>query len=136
MSQSGEEIRVPINSDADIVIARQKGRALAMELGFSGSEPTVIAAAISEVARNIVAYASRGLIGISGVRANGRLGIEVVARDEGPGIADIEQAMQYGFSSNGGIGAGLPGARLLMDEFDIKSRVGKGTLVIMRKWVD
>jgi len=135
MTHINEEICVPIKSDADIVVARQKGRALAIQLGFSGSEPTVIAAAISEVARNIVSYAKEGEIALQGVRINGHQSLQVVARDAGPGIADIEQAMQFGYSSNCGIGAGLPGAKLLMDEFDIQSEVGKGTRVTMRKWV-
>src|SRR5262249_49015416 len=112
-----ERFSVPIKSDADIVVARQKGRALAIQLGFNGSDPTVIAAAISEVARNIVNHAKEGEIVFSGVHENARLGIEVVARDQGPGIADIAQAMQYGFSSSKGMGVGLPGAKWLMDEF-------------------
>ena len=89
----------PIKSAADIVVARQKGRALAVQMGFSGSDPTVIAAAISEVARNIVNHAVQGEVILSGIHESSRLGIQVVARDEGPGIADIEQAMQYGYSS-------------------------------------
>ncbi len=135
MSTFNEELCVPIKSDSDIVEARQKGRALAIQLGFSGSDPTVIAAAISEVARNIVNHATRGEIVLSGIHESSRLGIQVLARDEGPGIADIEQAMQYGYSSGKGMGVGLPGAKWLMDEFDIKSQVGKGTRLTMRKWV-
>ncbi|PYM17018.1 MAG: ATP-binding protein [Verrucomicrobia bacterium] len=135
MSTFNEEICVPIRSDADIVVARQKGRALAVQLGFSGSDPTVIAAAISEVARNIVNHAKQGEIVLTGVHESSRLGIQVVARDEGPGIANIEQAMQYGYSSGKGMGVGLPGAKWLMDDFDIKSQIGKGTRVTMQKWV-
>ena len=104
-------------------------------MGFSGSDPTVIAAAISEVARNIVNHAVQGEVILSGIHESSRLGIQVVARDEGPGISDIEQAMQYGYSSGKGMGVGLPGAKWLMDEFDIKSQLGKGTRVTMRKWV-
>jgi len=135
MSTFTEEYSVPIKSAADIVVARQKGRALAVQLGFNGSGPTMIAAAISEVARNIVNHAKQGEIVLSGILDGGRLGIQVIARDEGPGIANIEQAMQYGFSSNKGMGVGLPGAKWLMDEFDIQSQVGQGTRVSMRKWV-
>ena len=135
MNPLNDEICVPIKSAADIVVARQKGRALAVQMGFSGSDPTVIAAAISEVARNIVNHAVQGEVILSGIHESSRLGIQVVARDEGPGIADIEQAMQYGYSSGKGMGVGLPGAKWLMDEFDIKSQVGKGTRVTMRKWV-
>ncbi len=135
MSPVNEEFSVPIKSAADIVIARQRGRALAVQLGFNGSDPTVIAAAISEVARNIVNHAKQGEIFLSGIHEVGKHGIQVIARDEGPGIPDVELAMQYGFSSNKGMGVGLPGAKWLMDEFDIKSQIGKGTRVTLRKWV-
>jgi len=129
------ETRVLITSALDIVTARQQGRSLAMELGFEGAEVTLVAAAISEVARNIVNHAVQGEVILSGIHESSRLGIQVVARDEGPGISDIEQAMQYGYSSGKGMGVGLPGAKWLMDEFDIKSQLGKGTRVTMRKWV-
>lgn len=136
---------IPITSDADIVIARQKGRELALQLGFQGTEPTLIAAAISEVARNIVQYAGRGEIilrlvsknsvGSSGnnQRANHQ-GIMVVARDRGPGIRNIEQALQVGYSTSASLGLGLPGARRLMDEFHVASQLGRGTTVTMTKW--
>ena len=135
MKPGAEEVRVPINSAGDIVIARQKGRALATLLGFTGSDPTVVAAAISEVARNIVNHAQHGEITIESINQNGRQAIQVTARDEGPGIADVEQAMQYGYSTSKGMGVGLPGAKWLMDEFDIASQVGKGTTVTMKKWL-
>ena len=135
MKPGTEEVRVPIQSAGDIVIARQKGRALATLLGFTGSDPTVLAAAISEVARNIVNHARQGEIIIENVNNGGRVGIKVTARDEGPGIADVQQAMQYGFSTSQGMGVGLPGAKWLMDEFDIASQVGKGTTVTMKKWL-
>lgn len=129
-----DEIRVPIDSEADIVTARQQGRALAAQLGFSSGELTLIATAISEVARNIVAYAKLGEILLSHPKQSSRRGIVVVARDEGPGIPDIAQAMQDGYSTSHGLGLGLPGARRLMDEFEIVSQVGKGTTVVMKKW--
>jgi len=135
MSLSNEELSVPIKSAADIVVARQKGRALAIQLGFAGSDPTVIAAAISEVARNIVHHAQHGEIVLSGIHESSRNGIQVIASDQGPGISDIDRAMQYGYSSSRGMGVGLPGAKWLMDEFDIESQLGKGTRVTMRKWV-
>ncbi len=135
MSALNDKVCVPIQSAADIVIARQKGRALAIQLGFAGSDPTVIAAAISEVARNIVNHAKQGEIVLSGIHEGGLHGIQVIAADQGPGISDIERAMQYGYSSSKGMGVGLPGAKWLMDEFDIQSQVGKGTRVTMRKWV-
>jgi serine/threonine-protein kinase RsbT len=128
------ELRIPIETDADIVTARQEGRRLASLLDFSPSDLTVIAAAISEVARNIVEYASRGEIHVKLVERNGRRGVMVVAKDVGPGIADISLALQDGFSTSGSLGLGLPGARRLMDEFELTSEVGKGTTVTMRKW--
>ena len=118
----------------DIVMARQKGRALAVELGFEGAEVTLVAAAISEVARNIVEYAKNGEIVLQPIANGAKHGLCVVARDQGPGIPDIGQAMQYGYSTRRGLRVGLPGAKLLMDEFDIVSKVGVGTTITMKKW--
>ena len=129
------ELRVAIGSAADIVTARQAGRELASEVGFTTSDLTVIATAISEIARNILEYAKQGEIILQLVRKESRSGLMVVARDEGPGIRDISQAMQDGFTTSKGLGIGLPGTRRLMDEFDIVSRPGQGTTVMMRKWV-
>jgi len=126
---------VAIDSAVDIVIARQQGRTLAQQLGFQGTDVTMIAAAISEVARNIVDHAKRGEVLFEIINQNTKHGIQIVARDEGPGIPDIAQAMQYGYSTRRGLGVGLPGAKWLMDEFDIVSQVGKGTTVTMRKWL-
>ena len=125
---------MPVQRDVDIVTARQIGRELAVEAGFTGSDLTLIATAISEVARNIIVYAQRGEIRLQMAQRDGRRGIEVVAVDEGPGIPDIERAMQDGFSTGRSLGLGLPGARRLMDEFEIVSEMGKGTTVTMRKW--
>jgi len=126
---------VPIMSDSDIVTARQKGRALAKELGFEGGDVTLVAAAISEVARNIVEYAIRGEIVITLLHDGDNRGLSIVATDEGPGIPDVALAMQDGFSTGRSLGLGLPGARRLMDEFDVQSEAGHGTTVTMRKWV-
>ncbi|MBI4661741.1 MAG: anti-sigma regulatory factor [Verrucomicrobia bacterium] len=131
----GNEIRVEVKSTIDIVTARQRGRELAMKLGFAGADVTLIAAAISEVARNIIDHAQNGEILLDSFQQGGSRGIQVVARDEGPGIPDVAQAMQYGYSTRRGLGVGLPGAKWLMDEFDIVSKVGKGTTVTMKKWV-
>lgn len=128
------ETRVPINSDSGIVTARQQGRALAAQVGFSSNELTLIATAISEVARNIIEYAQHGEILLSLVQERGRQGILIMARDDGPGISDIAQAMQDGYSTRRSLGLGLPGAKRLMDEFEIVSEVGKGTTVTMKKW--
>ncbi|MEW5935559.1 MAG: ATP-binding protein, partial [Bacillota bacterium] len=103
-------------------------------LGFSPTDAVVIATAISELARNIVQYARAGEILIRAVREGVREGIVVVARDDGPGIADVEQAMQDGYSTGGGLGFGLPGVKRLMDNFDIESRPGAGTTVTVAKW--
>jgi serine/threonine-protein kinase RsbT len=129
------EIRVAINLATDIVTARQQGRTMALNMGFEGSDVTLVAAAISEVARNIVDHAKCGEIVLATVQQGNRRGLQIVARDEGPGIADVNLAMQYGFSTNKGLGVGLPGAKWLMDDFDIVSKVGSGTTVTMRKWL-
>ena len=128
------ELLVPIKAHGDVVLARQKVRDLASGLRFSGSEMTLIATAISEVARNIVIYAGSGEIVLRVVQRGLRCGILIIARDRGPGIADIERAMGDGYSSSRGLGLGLPGARRLMDEFEIVSEVGKGTEITMTKW--
>ncbi len=126
---------VPIGNGLDIVAARQKGRALALDLGFNSADATLVAAAISEVARNIVEYAKTGEILLQPLNNGGHHGLRVIARDRGPGIRDLAQAMQYGYSTSRGLGVGLPGARQLMDEFDIKSELGVGTTVTMKKWL-
>jgi serine/threonine-protein kinase RsbT len=131
---SAGEIQVAINSDQDIVSARQKGRVMANELGFSSGEATLIATAISELARNIVAYAGKGQITLKMVNGLDRQGISVVATDNGPGIADIRQALRDGFSTSGSLGLGLPGVRRLMDDFEITSQPGRGTMVAVKKW--
>ena len=128
------EIRIPIQTDADVVTARRQGRELAAQAGFSATELTIIATAISEIARNIVMFAARGEVVVSLVGENSRQGVTVVARDAGPGIPDLERALKDGYSGYGGMGLGLPGSRRLMDEFEITSEVDKGTTVTMTKW--
>jgi serine/threonine-protein kinase RsbT len=129
-----EALAVPIRTEADIVSARQSGRRMAAELGFSTSQLTMIATAISELARNVMTYAGSGEVLLELCENGARRGILVIARDEGPGIADIELAMQDGFSTGRSLGLGLPGARRLMDEFEIVSEPGRGTTVTTRKW--
>jgi serine/threonine-protein kinase RsbT len=131
---SGSELVVPIRTEIDVVIARQRARELASELRFSSSELTLIATAISEVARNIVIYAGAGEITLRIVEQGQRRGLVVFASDRGPGIADIERAMRDGYSTSRGLGIGLPGSKRLMDEFAVSSEVGKGTVVTMIKW--
>lgn len=128
------EIRVPINSDQDIVRARQKGKVLALEIGFSAVDTTLIATTISELARNILSYAKKGDITLQTLRLARRKGILIVASDDGPGIADIRLALRDGFSTSGSLGLGLPGVRRLVDEFQITSSPGQGTIVKATKW--
>jgi serine/threonine-protein kinase RsbT len=130
-----DENVLQIRSEHDILSARQRGRELAAELGFTGSELTVVATAISEIARNIVQYAGRGEICFAVVDGGEASALVIIARDEGPGIPDVSQAMQDGFSTGRSLGLGLPGARRLMDEFEVASEVGKGTTVTMKKWM-
>ncbi|HEX8803201.1 MAG TPA: anti-sigma regulatory factor [Acidimicrobiales bacterium] len=129
-----DAVRLRVAAPEDIVEARQVGRALAARAGCPSIDLTVVATAISEIARNIVTYAGRGEIDIRIERGGGRRSLLVVARDEGPGIADVDRAQEDGFTTGRGLGLGLPGARRLMDEFEIESREGEGTVVTMRKW--
>jgi serine/threonine-protein kinase RsbT len=130
----GDSVRVVIASDADVVTARQAAREMGAALGFSSTDLTLLATAISEVARNITSYAGTGEVAVRVVRERGREGIEVVASDEGPGIADVELALQDGFTTGNGLGLGLPGARRLVDDFELDTRPGAGTRVRLVKW--
>lgn len=130
-----DELHVPIARDSDVVTARLVGRELAARVGFTGSDLTIIATAISEIARNIVVYATPGEMVFEAVDDRGRRGIMIIGRDTGPGIPDITRAMRDGFSTGKSLGLGLPGAKRLMDEFEIVSQVERGTTVTMKKWV-
>jgi serine/threonine-protein kinase RsbT len=129
-----DEVRVAITSDADLVTARAEARAMAEELGFPRPDPTLIATAISEVARNIVVHAGRGEIVLEPFEDADRYGLVVTAIDDGPGIRDVDAALRDDHSGRGGLGLGLPGARRLMDDFEIASDADTGTTVTMRKW--
>jgi serine/threonine-protein kinase RsbT len=129
-----DKIRLAVKNDVDIVLCRQKGREMAVQMGFAYSDGALIATAISELARNIVKYANFGEISLSPVEVGGKTGIQVIARDEGPGIRNIDLAMQDGYSTSGGLGLGLPGVRRLMDTFEIVSSDGDGTTVTTTKW--
>ena len=128
---------VRVAGEEGIVAARQQARETAKELGFGLVDQSRIATAVSELTRNVVRYATDGqgdvLIRELGPSAKG-VGIEVVVRDDGPGIANIEQAQREGFSTGTGLGMGLPGTRRLMDEMVIDSAPGRGTTVSIRKW--
>jgi len=128
------DIPIAIASDKDVVEARQRGRALALDLGFSVGETVLIATAISELARNVVSYAGHGMVMLRQGNSAGRVSLTIIATDHGPGIADVALALRDGYSSSGGLGLGLPGVRRLMDEFEIVSEPGRGTTVTVRKW--
>lgn len=129
------ELCVSIERETDIVTARQKGREIAAATGFSRMDQTIVALAISEIARNIVSYAKRGKVTLSDLDERGRRGILIVARDDGPGMADVELAMRDGYSTSKSLGVGLPGAKRVMDEFELVSAPGNGTTVTMKKWL-
>jgi len=129
-----DEFRVTIQSEDDILEARQEGRELGLRLGFGPSALAVIATAISELARNLLLYARNGSIICWAINREPQQGIVIQATDEGPGIPNIEAAMKDGYSTSGGLGLGLPGVRRMMDEFAIVSRHGRGTTVTAIKW--
>ena len=129
-----ESVRVEIAAGTDMVAARAAARALATELGFTRTDATLIATAVSEITRNIVVHAGRGEIVMTSLREDARYGLQVTATDAGPGIRDVTAALEQGYAGRGGLGLGLPGARLLMDEFEIESSQDSGTTVTMRKW--
>ena len=129
------DIVVEIHNSDDIVEARKAGHQLALDLGFSLTDVTMIATAISEIARNITSYAGRGAVRVMVADREGRKALVVRAEDDGPGIADIERALEDGYSTGRGLGMGLPGARRLMDRLIVESARGRGTVVEMWKWV-
>lgn len=129
------DVVVAVDSLDDIVAARQAGRDIATKLEFSLTDVTLIATAISEVARNMANYAGRGEIRLAVVNRNGRSALLIEAADQGPGITDPAQALEDGYSTSAGLGLGLPGARRMMDEFELVSKPGAGTVVTMWKWL-
>ena len=133
--QSRDDVlRMPITQDGDIVAARQAARQLAAQAGLEGTDLTLLATAVSEVARNIVQFTAGGEVVVTVVHVGHRRGIQVTARDLGPGIRDVDRAMADGYSTSHGLGLGLPGARRLMDEFALASEVREGPTVTMIKW--
>jgi serine/threonine-protein kinase RsbT len=129
-----DEVVVSIRGDHDMVEARAQSRLLADALGFSRTDATLIATAVSEIARNILVHAGHGEISMRPLHEEKRYGLVVIATDSGPGIRDVSRAVESGFASTGGLGLGLPGARRLMDEFKVNSEPGEGTTVTMTKW--
>jgi serine/threonine-protein kinase RsbT len=130
-----QDILVSIRSDVDIVLARQQGRTMASNIGFAATDATLIATAISELARNIVMYAQKGEVMMRSVETTRSKGMLIVARDDGPGIRIIQDALRDGYSTSGGLGLGLPGVKRLMDEFAIESEPRRGTIVTVKKWL-
>jgi serine/threonine-protein kinase RsbT len=130
-----DEVRVAIRTDADVVTARQEARTMGAGLGFSSTDLTLLATAISEVARNITTYAGEGEVTLRVLDQDGRRGIEVLAADEGPGIENVELAMRDGFTTGNGLGLGLPGTRRLVDDFYLQTTPGVGTTVRLVKWI-
>lgn len=128
------EIHVGVHQDSDVAIARKRVFELASQQGLGEPAAAALATAVTEIARNLIAHAGGGEIVVSAALHAGRRGVIVTARDDGPGIADIDQAMEDDFSTTGSLGCGLPGARRLVDEFEIESVVGVGTRVTLRKW--
>ncbi|GGS47489.1 anti-sigma regulatory factor [Planobispora rosea] len=131
MTSSGE---LPINGNGDVVLVRQEVRAAALEAGLSLVDQTKIVTAASELARNALVYAGGGRVRIEIVRNGVRAGLRLTFSDDGPGIPDIEQALVDGWTTGNGLGLGLSGSRRLVDEFDLRSAPGEGTLITVTKW--
>ncbi len=131
-----DTVQIPIEDESGIVTARKTGRDMARDMGFRAVDAAQLATAISELARNILLYANRGEISIALLSgSDSEQGIQVTAVDEGPGIEEIEVVMQDGYSTSDGLGLGLPGTRRIVDEFEISSTPGQGTLVRITKWL-
>ncbi|WP_274308351.1 anti-sigma regulatory factor [Solibacillus daqui] len=126
---------VEIITEWDIVAARQLGRNEAKAIGFGAVDQARITTAISELARNIYLYARAGEVTMERINEGDKMGIRIIAADKGPGINNLKKVMEDGYSTSGGLGAGLPGVKRLMDSMDIQSTTGKGTIVIIEKWV-
>ena len=136
LDRHSRSLKISIESDSDLLAARQEARAIAFELGFTLTAVVGIVTALSEMTRNMLLYAGRGELLIESVRDGDRSGILITARDDGPGIPDLQKAMMDGYSTSGGLGMGLPGIKRLMDSFEIRTGPEKGTTVIVRKWLE
>ena len=126
--------RIQVDSEGDIVTVRRTVRDAAKELGFGITDVTRIVTAASELTRNIYLYAGCGEVWWTAVDSRAGVGLEIVFEDRGPGIEDVELALQEGYTTSGGLGLGLPGAKRLMDEMDIETDIGEGTRITVRKW--
>jgi serine/threonine-protein kinase RsbT len=123
-----------IDNENDIVIVRKTVRNAAVELNFGLTDVTRIVTAASELARNVFIYAGSGVMKWRALKANGVIGLELAFEDHGPGISNLEQAMQKGYSTSGGLGLGMKGVQNLMDEMEVQSQIGEGTTVVVKKW--
>lgn len=130
-----EDTSFAVSTDKDVVQIREHARDMAGTLGFSRNDRTMITTVVSEICRNILEYAQRGELRIKLVNNNSQKGLQIIACDDGPGIADVKKAMQDGYSTGRGMGVGLPGSKRIMDEFEIESKPGKGTKITMCKWL-
>jgi serine/threonine-protein kinase RsbT len=131
---AGTILRAPLRDEADVAVARAQTRAICQVLGFDSETLEALVTAVSEIARNVIDHAHRGEIQLVTIRAGSDAGVEVVVRDHGPGIADLDQAMRDGFTSGSGLGLGLPSARRLVHEFEIHSDSAHGTTVTLKQW--
>jgi len=132
--RSSDDMAIAIAAEEDIIVARQAVREIGARAGCSRTQLTEVATALSEIARNILHYADGGEVRLRIVESEDSRGVEVTAADRGPGIADVQRALQDGYTTGDGLGLGLPGARRLVDTFSIVSAVGEGTTVVMCKW--
>ncbi len=123
-----------VRDESDLMVIRNKLRQHCKQLGMSLVDETKLVTAVSELSRNMILYAGGGIATIEEVNAGGRQGVRVKCEDHGPGIADISQAMKDGFSTINGLGLGLPGAKRLVNEFELNSVVGGGTSVTVTRW--
>lgn len=136
LDRHAKSLKITIESDSDLLAARQEARAIAFDLGFTLTAVVGIVTALSEMTRNMLTYAGRGELVIESIRDGDRSGILITAHDEGPGIPDLQKAMMDGYSTSGGLGMGLPGIKRLMDSFEIRTEPEKGTTVMVRKWLE
>jgi serine/threonine-protein kinase RsbT len=125
---------LPVRSSTDIVVVRQVVRLRAVEIGFNLVEQTKIVTAASELARNTINHGGGGVARLQSLRNGGRAGLRLTFEDKGPGIPDVELALKDGYTTGGGLGLGLSGARRLSNEFEIQSRPGEGTRVSITRW--